>query len=68
MKKLKCGVWPTPLILTLRRKRQANVYEFEANLIYIARFIPGLQNEILSQKIKPVHRLCNLPNNMANKF
>lgn len=50
MKKLKCGVWPTPLILTLRRQRQANVYEFEANLIYIARFIPGLQNEILSQK------------------
>lgn len=45
-------VWSTPVTPAVRRVRQENCCEFEANLHYTVLGKPGLQNENLSQKQK----------------
>ena len=44
--------WRTPLILALRKQRQADLCEFQAVLVYIVSSTTGLCRETLSQKIK----------------
>lgn len=57
------GRWrPTPLKPALKRQRQVNFCEFEANLVYIVSFRPGLHTETLSRKIKiKINVMLNFP-------